>query len=76
MKYIVENWFVIVGLIAVCAAGGYSCCRRKEDGQNNRRPLPLRRIRACTVRAVIKNKDIKKRTTSISGCRPCVIMNL
>ena len=23
MKYIVENWFVIVGLIAVCAAGGY-----------------------------------------------------
>lgn len=22
MKYIVENWFVIVGLIAVCAAGG------------------------------------------------------
>ena len=53
-----------------------SCCRRKEDGQNNRRPLPLRRIRACTVRAVIKNKDIKKRTTPISGCRPCVIMNL
>ena len=54
----------------------HSCCRRKEDGQNNRRPLPLRRIRACTVRAVIKNKDIKKRTTPISGCRPCVIMNL
>lgn len=24
MKYIVENWFVIVGLIAVCAAGGYA----------------------------------------------------
>lgn len=24
MKYIVENWFVIVGLIAVCAAGGYT----------------------------------------------------
>lgn len=23
MKYIVENWFVIVGLIAVCAAEGY-----------------------------------------------------
>ena len=32
--------------------------------------------RQCTVRAVIKNKDIKKRTTPISGCRPCVIMNL
>ena len=24
MKYIVENWFVIVGLIAVLAAGGYA----------------------------------------------------
>ena len=24
MKYIVENWFVIVGLIAVCATGGYA----------------------------------------------------
>ena len=24
MKYIVENWFVIVGMIAVCAAGGYA----------------------------------------------------
>ena len=24
MKYIVENWFVIVGLIAACAAGGYA----------------------------------------------------
>lgn len=24
MKYIVENWFVIVGLIAVCVAGGYA----------------------------------------------------
>lgn len=26
----------------------------KEDGQNNRRPLPLRRIGACTIRAVIR----------------------
>lgn len=24
MKYIVENWFVIVGLIAVLTAGGYA----------------------------------------------------
>lgn len=30
-----------------------SCCRRKEDGQNNRRPLPIRRIGACTIRAVM-----------------------
>ena len=27
----------------------HSCCGRKEDSQNNRRPLSLRRIRACTV---------------------------
>ena len=32
----------------------HSCCGRKEDGQNNRRPLPLRRIGACTIRAVIR----------------------
>lgn len=33
MKYIVENWFVIVGLIAVLAAGGYTMAVRYETEQ-------------------------------------------
>lgn len=53
-----------------------SCCGRKEDGQNNRRPLPLRRIGACTIRAVIRAYRQKKRTASGNGCRPCAIMDL
>lgn len=39
MKYIVENWFVIVGLIAVCAAGGYAVyvfVRMPSDKQLNK----------------------------------------
>lgn len=31
MKYIVENWFVIVGLIAVLAAGGYAMMWYKKS---------------------------------------------
>ena len=51
------------GVAAIVKGAGYrlgnekmknSCCGRKEDGQNNRRPLPLRRIGACTIRAVIR----------------------
>lgn len=39
MKYIVENWFVIVGLIAVCAAGGYAAyafAKMPSDKQLNK----------------------------------------
>lgn len=40
---------LICGLIVYTELEEHSCCGRKEDGQNNRRPLSLRRIRACTV---------------------------
>lgn len=39
MKYIVENWCVVLGLIAVCAAGGYAVyvfVRMPSDKQLNK----------------------------------------
>ena len=44
-----------------------SCCGRKEDGQNNRRPLPLRRIGARTIRAVIRAYMSEKKEDGSDG---------
>ena len=43
MKYIVENWFVIVGLIAVLTAGGYAVyvfVKMPSDKQLNKISIP------------------------------------
>lgn len=52
MKYIVENWFVIVGLIAVLAAGGYAVyvfMKMPSDKQ-------LNKVREWLLYAVTKQK--------------------
>ena len=58
MKYIVENWFVIVGLIAVCAAGGYAVyvfVKMPSDKQ-------LNKVREWLLYAVTKaEKELAKK---------------
>ena len=58
MKYIVENWFVIVGLIAVCAAGGYAVyvfVKMSSDKQ-------LNKVREWLLYAVTKaEKELAKK---------------
>ena len=58
MKYIVENWFVIVGLIAVCAAGGYAVyvfAKMPSDKQ-------LNKVREWLLYAVTKaEKELAKK---------------
>ena len=58
MKYIVENWFVIVGLIAVCAAGGYTVyvfVKMPSDKQ-------LNKVREWLLYAVTKaEKELAKK---------------
>ena len=62
MKYIVENWFVIVGLIAVCAAGGYAVyvfVRMPSDKQ-------LNKVREWLLYAVTKaEKELRGGTGQI-----------
>lgn len=62
MKYIVENWFVIVGLIAVLAAGGYAVyvfVKMPSDKQ-------LNKVREWLLYAVTKAEQIQRR----KGRRP------
>ena len=58
MKYIVENWFVIVGLIAVLAAGGYAIyvfVKMPSDKQ-------LNKVREWLLYAVTKaEKELAKK---------------
>ena len=61
MKYIVENWFVIVGLIAVLAAGGYAIyvfVKMPSDKQ-------LNKVREWLLYAVTKaEKELAKKYKS------------
>ena len=62
MKYIVENWFVIVGLIAVLAAGGYAVyvfVKMPSDKQ-------LNKVREWLLYAVTKAEQEMG-----GGCRIC-----
>ena len=58
MKYIVENWFVIVGLIAVLTAGGYAVyvfVKMPSDKQ-------LNKVREWLLYAVTKaEKELAKK---------------
>ena len=67
MKYIVENWFVIVGLIAVCAAGGYAVyvfVKMPSDKQ-------LNKVREWLLYAVTKAE--KKNWEAVQVKSSCVM---
>lgn len=64
MKYIVENWFVIVGLIAVLAVGGYAVyvfVKMPSDKQ-------LNKVREWLLYAVTKAEKELGGGTGKSSC--------
>ena len=64
MKYIVENWFVIVGLIAVLAAGGYAIyvfVKMPSDKQ-------LNKVREWLLYAVRKGTGRRYRSNQAALC--------